>query len=102
VDDEATAELMRQFYTNMLQMGMTPAAALRQAQNSIRQRPEWQAPYYWAGFTLQGEYRQIIKPASATGAGGLYWIIIIGALALLAGAALWYGHRRLRRSQEIG
>jgi CHAT domain-containing protein/tetratricopeptide (TPR) repeat protein len=101
VDDEATAELMRQFYTNMLQKGMTPADGLREAQNSIRQRPEWHAPYYWAGFTLQGEYRQVIKPASATGATGLYWkIIIIGALALLACAALWYRHRRLRTPQE--
>ena len=101
VDDEATAELMRQFYTNMLQKGMTPADGLREAQNSIRQRPEWHAPYYWAGFTLQGEYRQVIKPASATGATGLYWkIIIIGALALLACAALWYSNRRLRTPQE--
>jgi len=101
VDDEATAELMRQFYTNMLQKGMTPADGLRQAQNSIRQRPEWRAPYYWAGFTLQGEYRQVIKLASATGATGLYWkIIIIGALALLTVAALWYRHRRLRTPQE--
>ena len=69
VDDEATAELMRQFYTNMLRKGMTPADALRAAQNSIRQRPEWQAPYYWAGFTLQGEYRQVIKPARRSASG---------------------------------
>ena len=101
VDDESTAELMRQFYTNMLQKGMTPAVALRAAQNSIRQRPEWQAPYYWAGFTLQGEYRQIIKPASAIGATDLYRkVIFVGALILLAGVALWYRYRRLRTRQE--
>src|ERR1043165_2439537 len=95
VDDEATAELMRQFYVNMLQKQMTPAAALRAAQNSIRQRPEWQSPYYWAGFTLQGEYRQVIKPAAVTGATHLYLkIMIIGGLLLLAGLAL--GYRRLR------
>ena len=97
VDDEATAELMRQSYTNMLQKGMTPAAALRAAQNSIRQRPEWQSPYYWAGFTLQGEYRQVIKPPVATSAAGLYWkTIIIGVLISLIGVALWYRYRRLR------
>jgi CHAT domain-containing protein/predicted negative regulator of RcsB-dependent stress response len=101
VDDEATAELMRQFYTNMLQKEMTPADALRAAQNSIRQRPEWNAPYYWAGFTLQGEYRQVIKPTSAIGAPALYWKIIIGvALILLIGVALWYRRRRLRTPQE--
>jgi CHAT domain-containing protein/tetratricopeptide (TPR) repeat protein len=101
VDDEATAELMRQSYINMLQKGMTPAAALRAAQNSIRQRPEWQSPYYWAGFTLQGEYRQVIKPTSAIGASNLYLkIMIIGGLMLLAGVALWYRHLRLRRSRK--
>jgi CHAT domain-containing protein/predicted negative regulator of RcsB-dependent stress response len=100
VDDEATAELMRQSYSNMLQKGMTPAAALRAAQNSIRQRSEWKSPYYWAGFTLQGEYRQIIKPASAIGTTDLYWkIIISGALMLLAGVALWYRRLRLRKPE---
>ncbi|MEN3334687.1 MAG: hypothetical protein V7641_4052 [Blastocatellia bacterium] len=95
VDDEATAELMRQSYINMLQKGMTPAAALRTAQNSIRQRPEWRSPYYWAGFTLQGEYRQVIKPTYAIGATRSYLkIMIIGGVLLLAGLAL--GYRRLR------
>jgi CHAT domain-containing protein len=101
VDDEATGELMRQFYTNMLQNGLTPAAALRAAQNTIRQKPEWQAPYYWAGFTLQGDYRQVIKPAAAMGANNLYWkVVIIGAFMLLAGVALWHRYRRPRRPQE--
>jgi CHAT domain-containing protein len=101
VDDEATGELMRQFYTNMLQKEMTPAAALRAAQNSVRQRPEWEAAYYWAGFTLQGEYRQVIRPRSAIGTTDLYRkVIIIGALMLLAGVALWYRYRRLRTPQE--
>jgi CHAT domain-containing protein len=67
VDDEATSELMKRFYTNMLQRGMTPAAALRAAQNSIRQEPQWRAPYFWAAFTLQGEYRQVIgQPSTRT------------------------------------
>jgi len=101
VDDEATAELMRQFYINLLQKGMTPAAALREAQNSIRQRPEWQAPYYWAGFTLQGEYRQVIRAASARGAADSYRkAIIIGALMLLAGVALWHRYRRLQQERR--
>lgn len=101
VDDEATAELMREFYTNMLQREMTPADALRAAQNSIRQRPEWQAPYYWAGFTLQGEYRQVIKPTPAAIAPASHWKIIVGAgLILLIGVALWYRHLRVRTPQE--
>jgi CHAT domain-containing protein len=104
-DDEATSELMKRFYTNMLEHSMPPAAALRAAQNSIRQEPQWQSPHYWAAFTLQGEYRQIIRPTSA-GAMPVYGkIIVIGALlALLAGAAWWYrrgrGMRIARRADS--
>ena len=61
VDDEATAELMKHFYANMLQKSMTPASALREAQNTIRQDPRWSSPHYWAAFTLQGEYKQKIN-----------------------------------------
>jgi hypothetical protein len=98
VDDEATAELMKQFYTNLLRKGMPPAAALSAAQNSIRQRPEWRSPHYWAAFTLQGEYRQVIRPAPPAGFKGQY--LLAGAcvtlLTLSAGGAWWYRRRRLR------
>jgi CHAT domain-containing protein len=57
VDDRATAELMKRFYQKMLGQGLPPARALREAQTEMRQRPEWQSPYFWAGFTLQGEWR---------------------------------------------
>jgi CHAT domain-containing protein/tetratricopeptide (TPR) repeat protein len=57
VDDEVTVELMRRFYEGMLAGGLSPAAALRAAQDSIRRRERWRSPYYWAGFTLQGEWR---------------------------------------------
>jgi len=56
VDDEATAELMKEFYKNLLQSGLTPAAALRQAQITQMQKKSRQSPYYWAGFQLQGEW----------------------------------------------
>lgn len=57
VDDRATAELMARFYEGMLVDRLAPAAALRRAQLAIRSEPGWQAPYYWAGFVLQGEWR---------------------------------------------
>lgn len=56
IDDEATAELMKEFYKHLLQEGMTPAAALRQAQITQMQKKSRQSPYYWAGFQLQGEW----------------------------------------------
>ncbi len=57
VRDEATAELMKRFYQHMLIGKSSPAAALREAQISMWRDPRWKAPYYWAGFTLQGEWR---------------------------------------------
>ena len=57
VSDRATVELMKRFYENMLRMKMRPAAALRAAQISMSKDRQWAAPYYWAGFILQGEWR---------------------------------------------
>jgi len=57
VDDEATAELMKRFYQKILREDMRPAAALRTAQVSMLKDKRWSAPYYWAGFVLQGEWK---------------------------------------------
>jgi len=57
VDDEGTAVLMSSFYQKMLQKGLTPAAALRAAQLEMWKQEKWKSPYYWAAFTLQGEWR---------------------------------------------
>ena len=56
VDDAATAELMEEFYTQMLRGGKTPAAALREAQIKQLDKKSKQSPYYWAGFQLHGEW----------------------------------------------
>src|SRR5262245_3230539 len=57
VKDDATAELMKRFYRGMLKDELRPAAALREAQLSMWREKRWEAPYYWAGFALQGEWR---------------------------------------------
>ena len=57
VDDRTTAEVMKRFYRSMLVRGQTPAAALRSAQISMWKTKGWDMPYYWAAFTLQGEWR---------------------------------------------
>jgi CHAT domain-containing protein len=36
---------------------LTPAQALREAQLEMLASEEWQSPYFWAAFTLQGEWR---------------------------------------------
>ncbi len=55
VQDQATARLMTDFYRGLLGKRSHTAAALRAAQIAIWREPRWQAPYYWAGFVLQGE-----------------------------------------------
>ena len=57
VDDQATAEIMTRFYRLMLEQKLSPAEALREAQLEMQQETEWQYPYYWAAFVLQGEWR---------------------------------------------
>ncbi|MCC5637874.1 CHAT domain-containing protein [Nostoc sp. CHAB 5844] len=56
VDDEATSELMKKFYTKILKQKLAPAAALRAAQLELWQE-DYSTPYYWAAFTLQGEWK---------------------------------------------
>jgi CHAT domain-containing protein len=67
VNDAATAELMKRFYSHLLghklatrsevgTLPLTPAAALREAQLSMWRDKRWHAPYYWAAFALQGEW----------------------------------------------
>jgi CHAT domain-containing protein len=57
IDDRTTAEVMRRFYQGMLGNGERPAAALRAAQSAMWKTKGWDAPYYWAAFILQGEWR---------------------------------------------
>jgi CHAT domain-containing protein len=57
VNDAATAELMKRFYQGMLgEKRLSPATALRAAQLEMWRSRRWYTPYYWAGFTLQGEW----------------------------------------------
>jgi len=57
ISDWGTTDLMVRFYQGMLKEGMRPAAALRAAQVSLMKDKRWASPYYWAPFTLQGEWR---------------------------------------------
>jgi CHAT domain-containing protein len=57
VDDRATAELMKRFYRALLKDRMSAAASLRAAQLQMWKEKRWQSPYYWAAFSLQGEWK---------------------------------------------
>jgi len=94
VDDRATAVLMADFYHSMLQQGMSPAAALRAAKLKMMQDKRWNAPYYWAGFVLQGEYTNRI------GVDRHPWLnmrLIILSFPILIAAGLLVVYKRKRR-----
>ena len=58
VSDASTATLMKRFYS-YLRQGKTKDEALRSAQlDLLRSRKEgFSHPYYWAGFSLYGDWR---------------------------------------------
>ena len=58
VNDKATSALMQRLYAGMLRSNKTPAAALRAAQIEMLRTRQWQSPYFWAAFVMQGEWRQ--------------------------------------------
>jgi len=57
VDDLATAQLMKEFYRGMLKDKLPPATALRAAQLSMMKEKRWESPYFWAAFSIQGEWK---------------------------------------------
>ncbi|MEW6734382.1 MAG: CHAT domain-containing protein [Acidobacteriota bacterium] len=57
VNDVATSELMRRFYQALLkEERIHPETALRKAQLTLLKSKRFSSPYYWAGFTLQGDW----------------------------------------------
>jgi CHAT domain-containing protein len=99
VDDEATALLMKQFYT-YLREGMNKGQALRQAQSDVRGK--YPHPYYWAAFVLTGDPGQITQlEATVTAepksdADGLWAVavMLLGLIVLLGFGV--YRHNRTR------
>ena len=57
VDDRATAQLIDAFYAQLIPTRST-STALAQAQRLILGAKETRAPFYWAGFTLNGSLSQ--------------------------------------------
>jgi CHAT domain-containing protein/Tfp pilus assembly protein PilF len=57
VEDRATAKLMKSFYKYLLVDELSAPEALRRAQSEMAAKPQYSSPYYWAGFSLQGEWK---------------------------------------------
>jgi len=57
VADRSTADLMTNFYKNLLTSNARPPSALRDAQLAMISGNKYSAPFYWAPFVLVGEWR---------------------------------------------
>lgn len=57
VEDKSTARLMRNLYTALATSGGDAAFALNEAIAGMRELPDYQHPYYWAGFFVSGAGR---------------------------------------------
>ncbi|MFH7243778.1 MAG: CHAT domain-containing protein [Spirulina sp.] len=56
LDDASGAYFIRQFYQALAQPGATKAKALRQAQRSLLQHPDYRHPIYWSAYVLVGNW----------------------------------------------
>jgi tetratricopeptide (TPR) repeat protein len=57
VDDQATAVFMVRFYRELWDAHQPPVAALAAAQQWMMRQERWSSPYFWAAFTLTGNWR---------------------------------------------
>lgn len=57
VDDRASVAFMRGFYRALLEENQSPQQALIAARRAMQANPRWSAPYYWAGYVLEGDWR---------------------------------------------
>jgi CHAT domain-containing protein/predicted negative regulator of RcsB-dependent stress response len=85
VDDRATEDLMALFYKGMMVERLSPASALRKAQIGMWKQKRWQSPYYWAAFTLQGDWdREVaVRPWDSNRFSILYIIMLPLGISLI-------------------
>jgi CHAT domain-containing protein len=101
VDDRATAYLMTRFYESLLQQGMSTGAALRMAKLKMMKEKQWQVPYFWAGFVLQGEYTNhiAVQNDSSLHPG---WVLLALLVLLSSGVTVFFRlRRRSARAEDL-
>ena len=58
VADQSTAQLMVDFYKNLLGGAAGPSAAMRAARQGLIDGKRYSAPFHWAPFVMVGDWRQ--------------------------------------------
>jgi CHAT domain-containing protein len=91
VRDEATEELMKDFYQGLTSEKLTSSEALRQAQIKLWQNPKYKSPFFWAAFTLQGDFENAPKLSRGFG----YWIYFLLIIPFLTLGVYRFGKGKL-------
>ena len=92
VDDYATLELMKDFYAAMAEENLTPSEALRKAKIKMRQDPRFESPFYWAAFTIQGDFRRTPDLSGSRNYKAFFFISLL--VIFLFGILMWLTRRR--------
>lgn len=61
VNDLSTSKLMERFYYEYLGRGLSPSAALQEAQKAMLQSPGRNAPFHWGAFEIQGDWMPVFS-----------------------------------------
>jgi CHAT domain-containing protein len=56
-EDSSASDFMQKFYTRYLHDHLSAPSALRAAQLALVSGGAYRAPWYWAGFILEGDWR---------------------------------------------
>jgi hypothetical protein len=91
VEDGATLELMKNFYGAMKDENLTPSRALRRAQIKLRENPQYISPFYWAAFTVHGDFRNVPKISNGFG----FWVYLLPVAALALIGIYFYRRRKI-------
>jgi hypothetical protein len=83
---------MKNFYAAMANENLTPSKALQKAQIKMYRSKNHHSPFYWAAFTVQGDYKNV--PDVASGFGNWVYLPPV-AVVLFLGA--FSGFRFIRR-----
>lgn len=87
-DDQATAQIMQDFYKNLKQ-GMGKDAAIRQAKLDYLDGANRDHPFFWGAFVLIGDGEPVRQPVA------WHWYGVV--LLLLAGIGFWYWRAKNKR-----
>lgn len=99
IDDEATLQLMKDFYSGLASENLPPSQALRNAQLKMSRSQIYRSPFYWAAFNFQGDFRR--TPSLSTGRQKDLYPFMISVFVLSAFFLIYRYLKRRKGKAEV-